>query len=71
MNDKADNPFLTVAEAAGYLRLKKRTLDNMRAAFEDADFQSSIHINPLKAEDFSNECPTRLRGKKRTRCDVT
>ena len=30
MNDKSDNPFLTVAEAANYLRLKKRTLDNMR-----------------------------------------
>ena len=30
MNDKSDNPFLTVAEAADYLRLKKRTLDNMR-----------------------------------------
>jgi hypothetical protein len=30
MNDEPDNPFLTVAEAAQYLRLKKRTLDNMR-----------------------------------------
>jgi predicted DNA-binding transcriptional regulator AlpA len=30
MNEKSDNPFLTVAEAADYLRLKKRTLDNMR-----------------------------------------
>jgi predicted DNA-binding transcriptional regulator AlpA len=25
-----ETPFLTVAEAAEYLRLKKRTLDNMR-----------------------------------------
>jgi len=30
MTDSAENPFLTVAEAAQYLRLKKRTLDNMR-----------------------------------------
>ncbi len=30
MTEKPDNPFLTVAEAAAYLRLKKRTLDNMR-----------------------------------------
>ena len=30
MNDNSDNPFLTVGEAADYLRLKKRTLDNMR-----------------------------------------
>jgi hypothetical protein len=30
MTDISDNPFLTVTEAAAYLRLKKRTLDNMR-----------------------------------------
>ena len=30
MNNQTDNPFLTVGEAATYLRLKKRTLDNMR-----------------------------------------
>lgn len=30
MSEGAENPFLTVAEAAQYLRLKKRTLDNMR-----------------------------------------
>ena len=30
MNTQIENPFLTVAEAATYLRLKKRTLDNMR-----------------------------------------
>jgi hypothetical protein len=30
MNDEPETPFLTVAEAAQYLRLKKRTLDNMR-----------------------------------------
>ncbi len=30
MTQDAENPFLTVAEAAQYLRLKKRTLDNMR-----------------------------------------
>lgn len=30
MVDDIENPFLTVAEAAAYLRLRKRTLDNMR-----------------------------------------
>ena len=30
MSEGPENPFLTVAEAALYLRLKKRTLDNMR-----------------------------------------
>lgn len=30
MPDENRTPFLTVAEAADYLRLKKRTLDNMR-----------------------------------------
>jgi len=30
MNEQSNNPFLTVTEAAAYLRLKKRTLDNMR-----------------------------------------
>ena len=29
MTNQSNNPFLTVAEAATYLRLKKRTLDNM------------------------------------------
>jgi hypothetical protein len=30
MADETQTPFLTVDEAADYLRLKKRTLDNMR-----------------------------------------
>jgi Helix-turn-helix domain len=30
MIEKTATPFLTVEEAATYLRLKKRTLDNMR-----------------------------------------
>ena len=30
MADETETPFLTVQEAATYLRLKKRTLDNMR-----------------------------------------
>lgn len=30
MNEETASPFLTVVEAATYLRLKKRTLDNMR-----------------------------------------
>ncbi len=30
MTEKTATPFLTVDEAATYLRLKKRTLDNMR-----------------------------------------
>ena len=30
MSEQSNSPFLTVREAADYLRLKKRTLDNMR-----------------------------------------
>lgn len=30
MAENTETPFLTVEEAARYLRLKKRTLDNMR-----------------------------------------
>lgn len=30
MSDEQASPFLNVKEAAAYLRLKKRTLDNMR-----------------------------------------
>ena len=30
MTEKPDTPFLSVEEAATWLRLKKRTLDNMR-----------------------------------------
>lgn len=30
MADETETPFLAVQEAATYLRLKKRTLDNMR-----------------------------------------
>ncbi|MFN0190976.1 MAG: helix-turn-helix domain-containing protein [Aestuariivirga sp.] len=30
MADETETPFLTVDEAAKYLRLRKRTLDNMR-----------------------------------------
>jgi len=30
MADETETNFLTVGEAANYLRLKKRTLDNMR-----------------------------------------
>ena len=30
MNDRISTPFLNVQEAADYLRLGKRTLDNMR-----------------------------------------
>lgn len=30
MTEDSETPFLTVKEAATYLRLKKRTLDNMR-----------------------------------------
>ncbi len=30
MTDDSDNPFLTIAEAARLLRVKRRTLDNLR-----------------------------------------
>jgi Helix-turn-helix domain len=53
MNEKSDNPFLTVAEAAEYLRLKKRTLDNMRwmgtgPKFRKHDGRIYYHVDELK-----------------------
>jgi Helix-turn-helix domain len=53
MNTPSDNPFLTVAEAAAYLRLKKRTLDNMRWMGLGPQFRKHggriyYHIDELK-----------------------
>ena len=53
MNTENDNPFLTVAEAASYLRLKKRTLDNMRWMGTGPKFRKHggriyYHVDELK-----------------------
>jgi hypothetical protein len=53
MNTESDNPFLTVAEAACYLRLKKRTLDNMRWMGTGPKFRKHggriyYHVDELK-----------------------
>jgi hypothetical protein len=53
MTDISDNPFLTVTEAASYLRLKKRTLDNMRWMGTGPKFRKHggriyYHIDELK-----------------------
>ncbi len=53
MTDKSDNPFLTVSEAAEYLRLKKRTLDNMRWMGTGPKFRKHggriyYHVDELK-----------------------
>lgn len=53
MNEKSDNLFLTVSEAAEYLRLKKRTLDNMRNIGTGPKFRKHggriyYHIDELK-----------------------
>jgi Helix-turn-helix domain len=53
MTDHSDNPFLTVAEAAAYLRLKKRTLDNMRWMGTGPKFRKHggriyYHVDELK-----------------------
>jgi hypothetical protein len=47
------NPFLTVGEAGDYLRLKKRTLDNMRWMGTGPSFRKHggrifYHIDELK-----------------------
>jgi Helix-turn-helix domain len=53
MNEQNDNPFLTVLEAATYLRLKKRTLDNMRWMGQGPQFRKHggriyYHVDELK-----------------------
>ena len=53
MNDKQTSPYLSVAEAGTYLRLKKRTLDNMRWMGTGPNFSKHggrvfYHIDELK-----------------------
>jgi hypothetical protein len=54
MNDKQTSPYLSVAEAGTHLRLKKRTLDNMRWMGNGPNFLKHggrvfYHIDELKA----------------------
>jgi predicted DNA-binding transcriptional regulator AlpA len=39
MIDESDNPFITIAEAARILRVKRRTLDNLRWKNEGPPFR--------------------------------
>jgi Helix-turn-helix domain len=53
MEQLNQNPFLNVAEAADFLRLKKRTLDNMRWMGTGPSFRKHggrifYHIDELK-----------------------
>ena len=53
MTDKSDTPFLSVEEAALWLRLKKRTLDNMRWMGTGPNFRKHggriyYHVDELK-----------------------
>jgi hypothetical protein len=53
MEETNRNPFLTVAEAGPFLRLKKRTLDNMRWVGNGPNFRKHggrvyCHIDELK-----------------------
>ena len=54
MEDKNQNPYLTVQEAGVHLRLKKRTLDNMRWMGTGPMFREHVgrvyyHIDELGA----------------------
>jgi hypothetical protein len=53
MTNKPDTPFLSVEEAAQWLRLKKRTLDNMRWMGTGPKFRKHggriyYHVDELK-----------------------
>jgi hypothetical protein len=53
MDETNRNPFLTVAESGAFLRLKKRTLDNMRWVGNGPNFRKHggrvfYHIDELK-----------------------
>jgi hypothetical protein len=53
MEEANQNPFLNVMEAGDYLRLKKRTLDNMRWMGNGPNFRKHggrvyYHIDELK-----------------------
>jgi Helix-turn-helix domain len=53
MEDANQNPFLTVSEAGDFLRLKKRTMDNMRWMGTGPSFRKHggrifYHIDELK-----------------------
>lgn len=54
MAHETDSPFLDTAEAAAYLRLKKRTLDNMRwlgtgPSYRKHGGRICYHIDDLEA----------------------
>ena len=59
MSDIPESPFLDVEEAAKYLRLKKRTLDNMRwqgigPKFRKHGGRILYHIDDLRS--WSDSC---------------
>jgi len=60
MEDDDDSPFRTTAEAARFLRLKKRTLDNMRwkgvgPKYRKHGGRICYHIDDLKAWSNAHE----------------
>jgi hypothetical protein len=59
MTDNPETPFLTVAEAAAFLRLKKRTLDNLRWMGTGPKFRKHggriyYHVDELKEWSLSS-----------------
>jgi hypothetical protein len=58
MTHETDSPFLDTAEAAAYLRLKKRTLDNMRwlgTGLLDQIYYP-IGLDPIVCRKYQNKC---------------
>jgi hypothetical protein len=60
MTDEIKSPYLNAAEAARYLRLKKRTLDNMRWLGTGPKYRKHggricYHIDELEAWSQSRE----------------
>ena len=59
MKTDTDNPFLTVAEAASYLRLKKRALDDRRWMGTGPKFRKNgghiyYHADELKERSLNS-----------------
>jgi hypothetical protein len=61
MNDNLNNPYLTVSGAGDFVRLGKRTLDNMRWMGTGPQFRKHggriyYYIEELKQWSLDNRC---------------
>lgn len=62
MEDVKQNPFLNVREAGDFLRLKKRTMDNMRWMGTGPSFRKHVRNGMLSPIDFEAQLKLNPQG---------